>query len=95
MACNLCNIARLHPEHRMFCPSCLWCGARLIQRLSSLAIGVTACRVRRSAVLADWMAFGHSEAQLRLLAKGVLPLAPVPSELPTPVKPRSHRLRRR
>jgi len=92
--CDLCNIARLDPEHRMFCPACLWCGARLIQRLGTLAIGATACRDRRRAVLADWMVHGHSETQLRSLARGALPLALAPLEPPTVTRPRSRPTKR-
>lgn len=39
-------------------------------------------------VLADWMAMGHSEAELRALAKGSLPLQPpIKPDPPSKTKP--------
>ncbi len=62
--------------HRMFNPACLHCGARLIQRLGKLPRPKDEITARRRQVLSDWMAQGHSESDLRRLAKGPVPLAP-------------------
>jgi hypothetical protein len=67
----------LYPVH---CPSCLHCGARLIQRLGTLShiVGPGAVKRRRTQVLDDWVAYGHDRAALRALAQGSeLPLAPL------------------
>lgn len=89
--CNFCQIAREYPGHRFFSPSCLWCGARLLQMLGRLPIGETECRDRRRAVLTDWMGYGHSELELRRLYRGPVPLMPAPntaSALQTPKRRR-------
>lgn len=76
--CTPCNRARLDPGHTMHCPSCLWCGARAIQRLGKMAIPVSDSNRRRRATLAEWVSFGHNESELRRLAKlDALPLAPM------------------
>ena len=36
MTCEECNRARENPEWFRFCPTCLWCGARLIQKIGAL-----------------------------------------------------------
>lgn len=70
--------------HTLFSPACLHCGARLIQRLGTLPRPRDEITARRRAVLSDWMAYGHSEQELRKLAKGPVPLAP--ELLPGPKK---------
>lgn len=67
-----------------FNPACLHCGARLIQRLGALPRPRDEITARRRKVLEDWMAYGHSESDLRRLAKGPVPLAPESS--PAPLK---------
>lgn len=74
--CQCCHRTSLGPQYRFHCPTCLWCGARLIQRIQALPVSPEDKRSRCRQVLADWMAHGHSEAQLRALAKGPLPLQP-------------------
>ena len=64
-------------------PLCLYCGARLIQRIGRYRIPVSESVERRRTVLADWMAYGHDEAQLRQLAKGPVPQEPAREESPT------------
>lgn len=81
MTCKNCDIARWFPEHRMFDPACLHCGARLIQYLGRLPIPASECRQRRQAMLALWLKQGHSEAVIRELVKG--PLAICPKDAPT------------
>ena len=80
--CDCCNAAREAPAHAMFDPACLYCGARLIQRLGTLLGPKDEIVARRRQVLADWMAMGHSEIDLRRLAKGPVPLAPESSPVP-------------
>ena len=61
----------------MFCPTCLWCGARLIQWIGRLQIAQSESLARRRAVLRDWVAWGHSEAAIRALMKSQsVPLGP-------------------
>ena len=76
MICQNCNTARQHSDYRMFTPACIYCGARLIQRIGLLPIPASECSERRSKVLADWVAHGHSEKQIRELVKGPLALGP-------------------
>jgi hypothetical protein len=67
--CVDCDAAREAPAHRLFDLACLHCGARLIYRLGKLARPREELTERRRRVLADWVAWGHAEAQLRALAK--------------------------
>lgn len=53
----------------MYDPACLWCGARLIRKLGAMSRPRAEITARRTNVLADWMALGHEEAELRRLAK--------------------------
>ena len=86
MACDCCTRSRTSQGgYRLFCPNCLWCGARLIQNIQRLPIvsneKVTRCR----AVLARWcVEWEHPEAELRRLAK--LPHPPYEPEPATPRK---------
>lgn len=65
----------------MFSPACVWCGARLIQRIQALK-GIrpkSEIVARCQKVLEDWKALGHSESRLReLAASGNVPLRPEP-----------------
>lgn len=74
--CNNCKTAREFPNHSMFDPACIFCGARLIQRIGKLPIAQSESVLRRRAVLKDWTDWGHSEAKIRALAKGPLALSP-------------------
>ncbi len=78
--CDDCNATREAPAHRLFNPACLHCGARLIQQLGKLPRPRDEITARRRKVLADWVAYGHAEADLRELAKGALALAPEPEK---------------
>ena len=54
----------------MFNPACLWCGARAIQYIQRvLAISRDAKAQRCKETLARWMELGHSEPEIRRLAK--------------------------
>lgn len=76
MSCQCCSLAREYPGHNQFCPSCLYCGARLIQRIRALPISPKRAQERESVVLRDWMLAGHSERQILTLSAGTtLPLS--------------------
>ena len=92
MTCPCCNDALEWPgtvAARTYTPACLWCGARYIRLLPKQG-GIDGRPLTnpevvewRRKVLADWIAHGHPEAELRALAKGeALPLAPESSEQP-------------
>lgn len=67
--------------YRLYCPNCIFCGARLIQNLAKLQIPTSECSARRKSVLADWLAHGHREDQIRKLVSGPLAIGPdVPTE---------------
>ena len=53
-----------------FSLGCVYCAARLIQRLGKMPIAASQCKERRQAVLRDWVEFGHSEQKIRALAAG-------------------------
>ena len=69
--CHCCNDAREAPQHhRFFAEGCLHCAARriqFIQRTLRLAPSVTRDRCR--AALADAMALGLPEQEIRAMAK--------------------------
>lgn len=76
--------------HPFFCPTCLWCGARLIQRIQALRTRRPAedIKTRCRTVLNDWMAFGHAEASLRALAgEATVPLQPTGPDAPGESEP--------
>ena len=60
----------------MHCPTCIYCGARLIQNIQMLNRPREERSARCKAVLQDWMGYGHDEAELRRLAKGPKPIDP-------------------
>ena len=82
MTCRNCNAAREAPDYRMHCPTCIHCGARLIQAIQRLPRPREEIQRRCRAVLNDWVAMGHDEKELRALAKGPRALAPVSSDAP-------------
>jgi len=82
--CKPCQIARQVPAYPFFNLGCLYCGARLIQRLGGLPIARSQVAERRRENLAHWVAFGHSEAELRSLAKGSHCVGPVPTTVCAP-----------
>lgn len=63
MTCDSCA------KDHLYNPACLYCGARLIYRIGRLQAPREVIQQRRRTVLADWMGYGHSEADLRALAK--------------------------
>ena len=51
-------------------PQCLFCTARLIQQIGKIRTATVAeITARRLVVLADALAYGHLEAEIRRLAK--------------------------
>ena len=76
MTCPDCKIARSFDMYRMYNTACIYCGARLIQNLARLPIAISVCSEMRKKVLADWVEFGHSEAEIRALVKGPLAIGP-------------------
>lgn len=78
MTCEVCDTARGNPAFPMHCPTCVWCGARLIQRLRGLPRPRQEIAARQRRVLSDWVAHGHAEELLRSLARATaVPLAPI------------------
>lgn len=68
--CPNCKAASEHPSHTIYCPTCIYCGARLIKRISNLLHGdkkMLQARMRK--VLKDWKEYGHSEDEIRRLVK--------------------------
>ncbi len=71
MTCRDCSAAAETKGHwRLFnTPQCLYCTARLIQQIGKLASPSTdAITARRRAAIADAVAFGLSEQEIRDLA---------------------------
>lgn len=85
MICDNCKVARDFPEYRLFNPACLYCGARMLQRLGRLSIPLSECTQRRREALAVWVKRGHSEPEIRRLYKGPPALQP---DAPKPKKKR-------
>lgn len=69
MPCDCCTAFRANENFRQGSPSCIYCGARLIWLVQRLRRGKTETADRCRAILADWVAHGHSEAEIRRLAK--------------------------
>ena len=69
--CHCCNDARPDPaSFRLFAEGCLHCAARRIQFLQrTLRLAPSVTRDRCRAALADAMALGLPEAQIRAMAK--------------------------
>ena len=73
--CDVCAAIHKHyrndPQlYRQHCPTCIHCGARFIQKFQRLyQLTTEQRRDRCRQALADWVAQGHSEPELRALAK--------------------------
>lgn len=58
-------------------PKCIYCTARLIQRIGKVGfLAKEEVTARRRVVLADAIAWGHDETMIRKLAKGPLAISP-------------------
>lgn len=81
MSCPDCSASRICTgRHRLFDPCCLHCGARLIQQIPKFCGTNAEASQRRKAALADWVAMGHDETELRTLVAGPIAYAPVTKE---------------
>jgi hypothetical protein len=69
MPCDCCETARHSPTYSVHCPSCLPCGARLIQNLMRLPIARSEASARARAMLKVWTDYGHPEIEIRRLVK--------------------------
>jgi predicted nucleic acid-binding Zn-ribbon protein len=71
MTCSTCNDARPAPEHyRLFAEGCIHCAARRIQYIQRrLNLAPDAIRNRCRTALADAMALGLPEQEIRAMAK--------------------------
>lgn len=79
--CECCLAAReTTGAYRYFALQCVWCGARLIQKLGRLSVTQAEITQRRRAVLADWTKYGHSEQEIRELVRGPMAVAPIAKE---------------
>ena len=69
--CECCNEARVDPKHhRFFAEGCLHCAARRIQYIQRrLNLAPDAIRARCRTALADAMALGLPEQEIRAMAK--------------------------
>jgi len=91
MPCSDCAVSREYVWFgRMFDSlKCVFCAARLIQLIGTFQITPTECAKRRRLVLADSMAAGLDEAQIRALVKGPMAIEPeIPKDKPRPKKKR-------
>ena len=78
MTCKECDAAREVGNYGRTFDSlkCVYCAARLIQRIGKCRIGAEQCTVMRRKALADSMEAGLDEAMIRKLAKGPIALEP-------------------
>lgn len=66
--CDDCRLARKDLLWFRFDPECLTCGARCLWFLQRMRLPQEAKVQRLRKALADWMAHGHAEEQLRTMA---------------------------
>ncbi len=64
MTCDAC-----FRDLNSYSPACLGCGGRYLRDIQRRRMGEDEKRTWLRKVLADWMAFGHAEAELRAAAK--------------------------
>lgn len=71
MSCHCCQEAREAPQfHRFFAEGCLYCAARRIQFIQrTLRLGPTETRDRCRTALAQAIALGLPEPEIRRMAK--------------------------
>ena len=80
--CDCCMADRICAGHyRHFCPSCVFCGGRLLNRIGRVQALSTEILQRRRAALKVWMDWGHAETELRALAKAHESLQPIAKQL--------------
>jgi len=78
MSCECCAAARECGNFGRLFDSlkCVYCAARLIQRIGKMKIGISECTARRKTVLVDSVAVGLDEDLIRKLVKGFMALEP-------------------
>ena len=78
MSCKECDAARECGNFGRLFDSlkCVYCAARLIQRIGKMKIGIAECTARRKTVLADSVVAGLDEDLIRKLVKGFISLEP-------------------
>ncbi|MBX3653219.1 MAG: hypothetical protein KF686_03480 [Ramlibacter sp.] len=75
--CDCCDVARVVNGFRQFSPDCLWCGARYLKAVKTVASG-KALETWRESIISTWEAYGHTRERLRELARPAgVPLAPM------------------
>lgn len=85
-SCPDCTATREAPCWARHCPTCIWCGARLISRIRGLK-GVRPVKelsTRATAALQVWVEYGHSEQTLRKLCADGCLIQPLISSDPAP-----------
>ena len=93
-SCPDCAATREAPMHPLHCPTCLWCGARVLRRILDLK-GLRPSRelsTRATDALKVWTDWGHDEQQLRKLCADGCLIQP-PSTL-DPDKPKQTKKRK-
>lgn len=84
MPCDDCEAARASNGvwRRFNNRGCIYCAARLIQRMTPALLGVSipACAERRKSALQVAVEAGFDEAEVRTLSKGPLALEPLPEK---------------
>lgn len=79
MPCDECSAAMESPARRVYCPTCIWCGARYIQQLGEVRVTREARAQWRKDVLDRWERHGHSREDMRAMAqKTETPYEPPP-----------------
>lgn len=76
MTCPNCQLYRDYGITRGQA-NCIWDGARMIQRIQSLEITDKRKSKLCWSVIAAWVEWGHSEQEIRRLAKGPTALEPL------------------
>lgn len=83
-SCPDCSATREAPNWPRMCPTCLWCGARILRRILDLK-GLRPSKelsIRATAALKVWTDHGHDEQQLRKLCADGCLIQPLPTDLP-------------
>jgi len=70
--CPECQIARENHSYTLFNPKCIYCGARILQKLREVNRPAAEIKKRQTAMLEDWAKFGHNTDDIKRLAKGPL-----------------------
>lgn len=95
-SCPDCIATREAPNWPMHCPTCLWCGARILRRILNLKGVRTKAELsaRASSALQVWVAHGHSESTLRKLCADGCLIQPLTSSDPSPETPKPNKKRK-